>query len=256
MPRNRPISSFCHMVSLILSLILSSILSLILAGQALASKTLATTDDASDSTMIPNGKNGTALVDKLMKNVNSLGIYKYEGTQEARTGKKVLKASGTFYFKPATSMRVEVKQFGSKSGSILVKSPEGKIKGKGGPSMMGIKMSLGPDSRLLQMPNGLSAFDCDLSSLFGRLKKEAASGCKILSADEPMQVESLGKPAIVIESQTASDSGAQVVDRVFVDPSLKVPIQWDLFENGKFQSRSKFQNYQTNLKLDDSQFTM
>ena len=54
----------------------------------------------------------------------------------------------------------------------------------------------------------------------------------------------------------ASDSGAKVVDRVFLDPSLKVPMQWDLFENGKFQSRSKFQNYQTNMQLDDSQFTM
>ncbi len=244
MPRDQWITSLCL------------ILSLMLVGQAFVSKALAISDDASGSTILPNGKNGTALVDKLMANVSSLGTYKYDGTQEAQSGKKVLNASGTFYFKPTDLMRVEVKQFGSKTGSVLVKSPGGKIKAKGGPQMFGIKMSLAPDSRLLQMPNGLSAFDCDLSSLFSRLKKEAASGCKILATENPIQLANLGKSVIVIESQMASDAGNKVVDRVFIDPSLKVPMQWDLFENGKFQSRSKFEDYQTNLSLDDSQFTM
>ncbi len=244
MPRNLRLPSLCLM------------LSLLLAGQAFISKALAIPEDASDSTMVPKGKSGTALVDKLVGNVSSLGAYKYEANQEAQTGKKVLKASGTFYVKPANSMRVEVKQFGSKSGSILVKSSNGKIVGKAGPQMMGIKMSLGPDSRLLQMPNGLSAFDCDLASLFSRLKKDAALGDKIIQTEQPIQVESLGKPAIVIESQTGSDEGAKIVERVFLDPTLKVPMQWDIFENGKFQSRSKFQNYQTNMQLDNSQFTM
>ena len=127
---------------------------LLLVGPAFTAKTLAAVEDDSDSTMIANGKNGIELVDKLIANVSSLGTYKYEGAQEAQTGKKILKASGIFYFKPADSMRVEVKQFGSKSGSILVRSPGGKIKAKGGPQMMGIKLSLAPDSRLLQMPNG------------------------------------------------------------------------------------------------------
>jgi len=229
---------------------------LVIAGQAFVTKALAASEDQSDSTILPNGKSGAALLDKLIGNVSSLGAYKYEGTQEAQTGKKVLKASGTFYFKPANLMRVEVTQFGSKSGSVLVRTPEGKIKAKGGPQMLGIKMSLTPDSRLLQMPNGLSAFDCNLSSLFARLKKEQAAGAKILSAEQPILLETLGKPTMVIESQMASDSGTKVIDRIFLDPSLKLPIQWDQFENGKFQARSKFQNYQTNIQLDESQFTM
>ena len=232
------------------------VLSLLLAEQAFTLRVLAMADYASGTTILPNGKNGTALVDQLIANVSSLGPYKYEGIQEAQIGGKVLKASGTFYVKPVDLMRVEVKQFGSKSGSLLVKGPGGKIKGKGGPQMMWIKMTLAPDSRLLRMPNGLSAFDCDLSSLFGRLKKQAAAGCKILQTEQPIHIENLSKPAIVIESQMASDSGTKVVDRVFLDPSLKVPMQWDLFENGKFQSRSTFQNYQTNMQLDDSQFTL
>ena len=101
-----------------------------------------------------------------------MGCYRFDASQEAVTGNKVLKATGTFYFKPANAMRVEVKEFGSKSGSTLVKSPDGELKGKGGPSMFGMKMKLQPDSRLLRMPNGLSAVQCDLGSLLKRLEKE------------------------------------------------------------------------------------
>jgi outer membrane lipoprotein-sorting protein len=231
-------------------------LSLMFAGQAFTSKSLAIPDDASDSPIVLNGKSGTALLDNLARNVSSLGTYRYDGTQEAQTGKKVLKASGTFIISATNGMRVDIKQFGSKSGSTLVKYPNGKIVGKGGAQMMGIKLSLAPDSRLLKMPNGLSAFDSDLSSLYARLKKEAASGHTLLSAEQPILVEGLGKPEIVIESQLASDAGAKVSTRVFIDPSLKVPVQWDQFENGRFQARSKFQNYQMNLQLSDSQFSL
>jgi len=232
------------------------ILLLILFGQFFTLKALALSSEASDSTILPNGKSGIALVDMLSANVNSLGTYKYDGIQEAQINGKNLKASGTFFYKPTNLMRVEVKQFGSKTGSVLVKGAEGKIKAKGGPQMLGIKLSLAPDSRLLQMPNGFSAFDCNLSALFQRLKKEAASGYKLVAAEQPVQLENFGKLAIVIESQAPSDSGNKVVDRIFVDPTVKLPVQWDQFENGEFQARSKFQNYQTNLQLDDSLFNM
>lgn len=237
-------------------LLLYLVLYLVLVGQAFTSEALAISSDPSDSPILANGKSGTALLDSLMANLSSLGTYKYEGIQEAQNGGKILKASGTFYYKPIDLMRVEVKQFGSKSGSVLVRDAEGKIKAKGGPPMLGIKMSLTPNSRLLQMPNGFSAFDCNLSALYERLKKEISSGYKLVWAEQPVQLENVERPAIVIESQAASDSGTKVVDRIFFDPILKVPVQWDQFENGKFHARSKFQNYQTNLKLDDSVFTL
>jgi hypothetical protein len=167
----------------------------------------------------------------------------------------VSKATGTFFYKPTNSMRVEVKDYGSKSGSILIKGANG-IKGKGGPAMFGMKMSLDADSRLLRMPNGLSALDCDLGSLLNRLKKEASAGAKIMVGNEPINASSLGTRVIVVEAQKPEDATTPVLDRVFIDPVKKVPVQWDLFENGKFQSRSKFQNYETNLQIDDSQFKL
>lgn len=65
------------------------LLPLLLAGQAFSAKALAVFEDASNSAMVSNGKSGTALVDKLIGNVNSMGTYKYEGAQEAQTGKSV-----------------------------------------------------------------------------------------------------------------------------------------------------------------------
>jgi len=232
------------------------LLFLLSVSQSLTVKATGAPSDVTPSSILPDGKNGAPLVEQLVGNVNSLGNYKFDGSQEAQTGNKVLKAVGTFYFRPANSMRVEVKSFGGKSGSILVKNADGAIKGKGGAQMLGMKMSLGPDSRLLRMPNGLSAVECDLASLLKRLKQEAASGCKMVSGNEPMNVESLGTRAIVLESQKADNSGTSVVDRVFIDPVKKLPVQWDLFVNGKFQSRSKFQNYQTNIQIDESQFNL
>jgi outer membrane lipoprotein-sorting protein len=211
--------------------------------------------DTSTSSILSQSKSGTALVDQLIGQFNNFGSYKFDGSQEAHSGGKVSKATGTFFFKPTNSMRVEVKDYGSKSGSILIRGGDG-IKGKGGPAMFGMKMSLQSDSRLLRMPNGLSALDCDLGSLLNRLKKEAAAGCKIIVGNEPINVESLGARVVVIEAQKPDDSATPVVDRVFIDPVKKVPMQWDLFENGKFQSRSKFRNYETNLQIDDSQFKL
>jgi outer membrane lipoprotein-sorting protein len=232
------------------------VLFLIGARQTLAAKTKGETVDTSVSSILPDAKSGTALVDQLMRHVNDIGNYKYDAFQEAHLGSKVVQATGTFYFRPASSVRMEVKDYGCKSGSILVKSPDGKLIGKGGPAMWGMKMTLGSDSRLLRMPNGLSALDCDLATLLGRLRKAEASGCKIVSGAGPIKVESLGIPVIVIESQKDGESGPAILDRVFIDPAQKLPLQWDLFEKGNLQSRSKFQNYQINAHWDDSQFKL
>jgi outer membrane lipoprotein-sorting protein len=229
---------------------------LITAGQEVLAKSTLESADASGSSILPDGKSGTALIDQLMKHVSNLGDYKYEASQEAYQGSKVVKATGTFYFKPANSVRMEVKDYGCKSGSILMKSPDGKIMGKGGPQMWGMKMTLQQDSRLLKMPNGMSVLESDLASLMKKLKQEAAAGNKIVSGAQPIKVDGLGAPVIVIESQLNGESSAPVVERVFIDPSQNLPLQWDSFEKGTFRSRSRFQNYQVNAHWDDSRFTM
>jgi outer membrane lipoprotein-sorting protein len=225
-------------------------------GQAALAEAAANVPDASVSSILPDSKSGVGLLEQLIRHVSTLGDYKYDAALEALDGSTVVKATGTFYFKPASAVRMEVKDYGCKSGSILVKSSDGKIVGKGGPHMWGIKMTLGPDSRLLRMPNGLSAVQCDLSSLWQKLKNDTVAGCKIMSTLKPIKVESLDVPVIVIESQLAGESGVAVVERVFVDPFRKVPLQWDMFDKGRFQSRSKFENYQINAHWDESQFVM
>src|SRR5262249_21858852 len=227
-----------------------------IASQMVMAKTTVLPADTSASSILPGGNSGTAVLDDLVKHVDTLGAYKYDASQEAHKGRKVVRASGTFYFKPVRAVRMEVKDYGSKSGCIIVRSPDGKIRGKGGPQMWGIKMTLEPDSRLLRLPNGLNVIESDLASLYNRLQKQAASGCKIVYAHQPIRVKSVGTPVIVLESQEAGGSGAAVLDRVFIDPSRKVPLQWDQFEKGNFLSRSKFNNYQVNARWDDSKFKL
>jgi outer membrane lipoprotein-sorting protein len=81
-------------------------------------------------------------------------------------------------------------------------------------------------------------------------------GCSIVSSAEPIQVGSLGKPAIVLEAQKTGGSRPTVVDRILIDPKQQLPLEWDMFENGSFQSKSKFNNFQTNIQLDDSKFKL
>lgn len=63
--------------------------SLTFVGQVSGSKASAKLADVSDSPMLSNGKSGTALLDKLVGNVSSLGAYKYDGVQEAPSGKSL-----------------------------------------------------------------------------------------------------------------------------------------------------------------------
>jgi len=232
------------------------LLYVLIASQAVMAKTAVLPADTSVTSILPEGKSGTALLDDLIRHVDTLGAYKYDASQEAVKGSKLVRASGTFYFKPVSSVRMDVIDYGAKSGCILVRSPNGKITGKGGPQMFGIKMTLAPDSRFLRLPNGLNVTDSDLASLYKRLTRQAASGCKIVSARQAIRVESIGTPVMVLESQMTGNPGTTVLDRVFIDPIQKVPLQWDLFENGSFQSRSKFQNYQVNARWEDSQFKL
>src|SRR6516225_4395561 len=113
--------------SLLSSLFLA--LSLILAnGSRLATveagDSSAAFQDTSTSTMCSSGKNGASLMDEMVRHVKEMGDYKFDGTVNGVKGQKVTKATGTFYFKPQSEIRVEVKDYGSKSGSILVKTKE------------------------------------------------------------------------------------------------------------------------------------
>ena len=209
--------------------------------------------DTSTSTMCSGGKNGTPVMDELVRHVKEMGEYKFDGTVNAVKGEKVTKATGIFYYKPANEIRVEVKDYGSKSGSILVKTKDGKVVGKGGKSMLGMKMNLTPDSRLAMMPNGVSAVQCDLMSLLDRIKREVGSSGKLVTSGEPVKVESLPNPVIILEGQLPGESMAT---RIFIDPSQKLPIQWDLFNDGKFSSRCLFKSYEAKENWDDSQFEL
>ena len=106
------------------------------------------------------------------------------------------------------------------------------------------------------MPNGLSAVECDLTSMLNRLKKEVGSGGKLVVGTGAVKVDSLGTQVIVLESQLPTGSNVQLVERLFIDPTKKLPVQWDLFNKGQFASRTSFNSFQSKENWDISQFKL
>ncbi len=194
-------------------------------------------------------------MDKLLSVAAGLGDYQFDATLDTLKGGKVVRTTATFYVKPPTGLRVEVKDYGEKSGSVLIRRLDGSIRAKGGPAMWGIKLNLSPNSRLLVLPNGVSVLASDLASLLGRLKKQSAAGYAMVASPAPLHVQSLNRDVLLLESQLPRAGGGLLTDRVFIDPANYLVLQWDLFdEQGNFMSRSRFDNYQTKAHFDDSQF--
>ncbi len=240
--------------ALLSGLTLSLALGFNLASPAGAIKNTAELPDVPAQALInTNSKDGPKALQMLMDNIKSLGPYKFEGLLTTKKPDKVCVDSGNFYFMPSSQLRVEVMGKGFKAGSILVKDKTGTIKAKGGRSLLGMKMTLEPDSNMLQLPNGLNILKCDLLSLVNWLQSQVSSGQKVYCSEAPLQVASMATKVYVLEAH--EPSGA-LSHRVLVDPQLKVPIEWDIFRDGKFFSAVKFTNFQVVPAMDDSLFKL
>lgn len=198
-------------------------------------------------------KEGAKALQELMERIKSLGPYKFEGHLTTQKPDKLCVDAGRFYFMPSSQLRVEVMGRGYKAGSILVKDKSGTIRAKGGMSLLGMKMTLEPDSNILQLPNGLNILHCDLLSLVNWLQSQVSSGQKVYCSDSPVQVATVATRVWVLE---AHENSGVLSQRVLVDPQLKVPVEWDIFRNGKFFSAVKFTNFQIVPSMDDSLFKL
>jgi len=46
----------------------------------------------------------------------------------------------------------------------------------------------------------------------------------------------------------------QLCEQIYINASNNVPIEWDIFKNGVRYSVATFENFKSNIGLDDSQF--
>ena len=216
------------------------------SAKAAASKII----DSSGAQALPVNADGNKFLDQVTNHVKDLGAYKFDGHLDTLKEKGLSVNSGSFIFKPTSLLRVEVKDGGFKSGSVLVKKRDGTVRAKGGRALLGMKMTLDPDSNMLTLPNGLNILQCDLLSLLQGLRRDVASGKKIYATEAPVQIDS--NQLFVLETRDAGQSS----QRVFVDPHQLIPVEWVIYKNGKVFSTVKFSNFQQIPNLEEKIFEL
>jgi outer membrane lipoprotein-sorting protein len=116
-------------------------------------------------------------------------------------------------------------------------------------------MNLEKGSRLLRLPNGLLVTGCDFASLVRWLKLQAKSGADVSVSAMPLKIDELSN-VIVVELRDSCPFSASVAQRVLVDPSRMLPIEWILFKEGALLSSTKFRNLELLPQVDESIFQL
>ncbi|CAM6002439.1 unnamed protein product [Sphagnum balticum] len=205
--------------------------------------------------LISTSHDGKKVLQDVITRVAQLGAYKFEGLLGTVKDRSMKIDAGSFYYMPKC-LRVEVKSGGFKAGAIVVKRKDGVIRAKGGPALFGMKVNLQPDSNMLKLPNGLNIVECDYLSLLKWLQSEIASGQKVYASEAPMNVPNQAQNVLVLETREAGGADGIVAHRVIIDPKLLVPIEWDIFRQGKFVSTVRFNDFQLCPTMDESFFQL
>lgn len=213
------------------------------ANAAGRSPTASPAEAVSTSSSLLNGKenvDGEAFWRQLMDRVRSSKDYVYESTLIANLKGKPISEQGRFYFKSPNMVRFEVTAAKGKTGSVVVRQPDGKIRAKAGGLLGGITVTLSPDSRMLRTANGINILDSDLVSLMQRVRDEAKGQGKIITTKSPTRIP--GYDSVYVVELLNNDF---VLERIIVDAARQLPIEWLLFEQNKLDSYVKF----TSLKM-------
>lgn len=207
---------------------------------------------AEESQLGSDAKDGTSFLDNLYNSTNKLDTYSFHSTLQTYKDKKPKLNDGNVFFRKQHCIRIEVTEPGMKNGSIVVKQPDGKIRGQGGPKMFGFKMTINPDSRMLFTPNGFNILESDFASLYSHIKELRSSGAKIMVSPAPVNTSSIGRAEIM--EIVRPDTG--VVERVYVNPQTKTPVEWDIFKEGRLFSTLRISNFKDQVTLDDDLFKL
>ena len=161
---------------------------------------------------------------------------------------------GYFCWKRVNLVKLTVKSKGVKNGSVVVRTPDGKIRAWGGPNLGFLKMNLTEDSRLLQVPNGYNAIKSDLANLLSTLNNSLEGGLKARVTEKPINVPRLKQDVYVLQIYKPTPGGEVISEQLYIDQTNNIPIEWDIFKGGVRYSVATFENFKANIGLDDSQF--
>lgn len=168
-----------------------------------------------------------------------------------KRGKKI-KQSGTFYYKDPNLVRFEVARGGKNSGAVVVRQPNGKVKGKSGGFLGKFVIPLSPNSGLLKAANGFNILKSDFESLFRSTLKRIKPGSQsCLATAKPYKLSN--KNVYIVE---LLDSKKKVSERLVLDAKNKLPLQWILFRKAKLLSVTYFNSIKLNAVIPNEYFVL
>jgi outer membrane lipoprotein-sorting protein len=192
-------------------------------------------------------KDGFSFLNNLLDAVRALNDYTYDTELTTYKPGNTTLMTGRFSYKRTDLVRIEVTGTGYKAGSVVVRSPDGKISARGGGMLSHLKLTLAEDSRMLQLPNGLNVVKSDFASLLAQAKNEVSSGFKSRVTD-PVLIDEFKEKVIILDILSQANSQGEIAERIYLSAD-SVPVAWDIYKEGKLFSRVRFLNIKVNPGL-------
>jgi outer membrane lipoprotein-sorting protein len=201
--------------------------------------------DAPQSILRDTANDGTTVIKAMQDRTKHLKAYTFDSTLSTFVNGKEIIETGKLYFKSPNLLRFEVKRAGKRSGAVVIRQADGKIRGKMGGALGGVKLTLSPDSKLLKSSNGFSVLESDLGSLLAlAVEKTSSNNCIVGKI--------AGIPAQLVE---LVEKDGDMIFRIILDSSSKWPDKWSLFKDDHLFSTLKFTSIQSLPDLPDALFT-
>lgn len=198
---------------------------------------------------------GTGFVETVHDVTRNLNDYTFDC--EIATYKKAnqpIREGGSYSWKKPGMLRMEV-TLGGKKGGLLVRQPDGTIKGHLGGFLKVFVATVSPDSNMLKSANGFSMLEGDYLTLMNNLKKQLQGPLHVRVSNAPQTVSSQPEKVFIVEVFKKEGENEELTQKIYVDPQLKLPVEWHLNrDDGSLLSITYWRNIKLNVGLDDSVF--
>ncbi|MCA9804539.1 MAG: DUF1571 domain-containing protein [Cyanobacteria bacterium HKST-UBA02] len=214
-------------------------------------------DRARASNEMVKGKSfgdGLGFIESMLNVIKRNAGYVFDSRILGIKKSKLETGKATYFFKKPQKVRLEVHSHGMNNGAVVVKQSDGVIRASGGGALKFVKMTLEPDSRMLQLPNGYNVISSDLATLIAGLKRRAANGASVSVSTEA--VSERGQALKIIEVQGREENKDHKLERIFVDTKTKVPVRWEVYRNGDLVSITEFDNFKPRPDLSEDLFQL